>query len=160
MKLAVSAIGLLKSGPETELAADYQKRLVGIGRIAGMTDFSVREFAESRAATDALRKADEQHLLWSTVPVGTTSIALDERGKAMSSQEFALLLKRLAESSTKQATFLIGGPDGHAPETRAKASQILSFGPMTFPHRLLRVMLLEQIYRAVTIIVNHPYHRA
>jgi 23S rRNA (pseudouridine1915-N3)-methyltransferase len=160
MKLAVSAIGLLKQGPETELAGDYQKRLPSIGRTAGITELLIREFAESRAATDSLRKAEEQKLLWSTVPDGTTSIALDERGKAMTSQEFASLLKRLAESGTKQTTFLIGGPDGHAPETRSKATQILSFGPMTFPHRLLRVMLLEQIYRAVTIIVNHPYHRA
>jgi 23S rRNA (pseudouridine1915-N3)-methyltransferase len=160
MKLAVSAIGLLKSGPETELAVDYQKRLSGIGRTAGMTDMLIREFPESRAATDSLRKLEEQKLLWATVPDGTTSVALDERGKAMNSQEFAVLLKRLAESGTKQTTFLIGGPDGHAPETRSKASQIISFGPMTFPHRLLRVMLLEQIYRAVTILVNHPYHRA
>jgi 23S rRNA (pseudouridine1915-N3)-methyltransferase len=160
MKLTVSAIGLLKQGPETELASDYQKRLSGLGRNAGITDVTVKEFSESRGATDILRKAEEQKLLWSTVPDGTTTIALDERGKAVNSQEFALLLKRLAESGAKQATFLIGGPDGHAPETRAKASQILSFGPMTFPHRLLRVMLLEQIYRAVTIIVNHPYHRA
>ena len=160
MKFAVSAIGLLKSGPETELASDYQTRMLGIGRTLGVTHLMIREFAESRAATDVLRKSEEQKLLWSTVPEGTHTIALDERGKAMNSQEFALLLKRLAESGTKQTTFLIGGPDGHAPETRAKASQIISFGPMTFPHRLLRVMLLEQIYRAVTILVNHPYHRA
>jgi 23S rRNA (pseudouridine1915-N3)-methyltransferase len=150
----------LKQGPETELASDYQKRLPSIGRSAGITDFVIKEFSESRAATDTLRKVEEQKLLWSTVPDGTTSIALDERGKTMTSQEFALLLKRLAESGTKQTTFLIGGPDGHAPETRSKASQIISFGPMTFPHRLLRVMLLEQIYRSVTILVNHPYHRA
>lgn len=159
MKLAVSAIGLLKAGPETELAGDYQKRMTGIGRTAGITELVIKEFAESRAATDRLRKAEEQKLLWSTVPEGTHTLALDERGKTMTSQEFALLLKRLADSGTKQTTFLIGGPDGHAPETRAKASQIVSFGPMTFPHRLLRVMLLEQIYRAVTILVNHPYHR-
>lgn len=160
MKLAVSAIGLLKLGPETELASDYQKRLPGIGRSAGITDLVIKEFSESRAATDTLRKAEEQKLLWSTVPDGSHTIALDERGKALNSQEFALLMKRLAESGTKQTTFLIGGPDGHAPETRSKANQIISFGPMTFPHRLLRVMLLEQIYRAVTILVNHPYHRA
>lgn len=160
MKIAVSAIGLLKQGPETELAADYLKRLAGLGRSAGMTEFLVKEFAESRAATEHLRKAEESKVLWATVPEATHSIALDERGKALSSQDFALALKRIADSGTRQTTFLIGGPDGHAAETRQKASQILSFGPMTFPHRLLRVMLLEQIYRAVTILVNHPYHRA
>ncbi len=160
MKLAVSAIGLLKQGPETELASDYQKRLTGIGRTAGITELVIKEFAESRAATDTLRKADEHKLLWSTVPDASHTIALDERGKPMTSDDFAKLFQRLAESGVKQTTFLIGGPDGHAPETRSKSNQIISFGPMTFPHRLLRVMLLEQIYRAVTIIVNHPYHRA
>jgi 23S rRNA (pseudouridine1915-N3)-methyltransferase len=160
MKLAVSAIGLLKQGPETEMAGDYQKRITGTGRSAGLTELLVKEFPESRAATDQLRKTEEQKLLWSTVPEATHVIALDERGKALTSQEFAVLLKRLADAGTRQTTFLIGGPDGHAPETRERASQILSFGLMTFPHRLLRVMLLEQIYRAVTILVNHPYHRA
>ena len=160
MKIAVSAIGLLKQGPETELAADYLKRLSGLGRGAGITEIVVKEFAESRAATEALRKAEESKVLRQTVPDGTHSIVLDERGKAMTSSDFAANLKRIAEGGMRQTTFLIGGADGHAPETRQKASQILSFGPMTFPHRLLRIMLLEQIYRAVTILVNHPYHRA
>ncbi len=160
MKLGIAAIGLLKSGPEKELAAEYEQRIVGLGRTAGLTDLAVQDWSESKAITSDLRKTDEAKRLWSTVPTDAPAIVLDERGTALSSAEFAKLLQHQAEAGAKHLHFLIGGPDGHTPETRAKAFKILSFGPMTFPHRLLRVMLLEQIYRAVTIIVNHPYHRA
>ena len=159
MKLGIAAIGLLKSGPEKELAAEYEQRLSGLGRSAGLTGFSVQDWAESKATTSDLRKAEEAKRLWSVVPADGLAIVLDERGKAPSSADFAKLLQQQAEAGAKQLHFLIGGPDGHATQTRDKAFKTLSFGPMTFPHRLLRVMLLEQIYRAVTIIVNHPYHR-
>ncbi len=160
MKLGIAAIGLLKAGPEKELAADYEQRVSGLGRTAGLTGFAVQDWAESKAPTADLRKVEEAKRLWSAVPADGLAIVLDERGKAPTSSEFAKLLQQQAEAGTKQLHFLIGGPDGHAAESRAKAFKTLSFGPMTFPHRLLRVMLLEQIYRAVTIIVNHPYHRA
>jgi 23S rRNA (pseudouridine1915-N3)-methyltransferase len=160
MKLGIAAIGLLKSGSEKDLAADYEQRIQGAGRTAGLTGFSMQDWAESRGATADLRKTEEAKRLWSAVPADAVAIALDERGKAMSSQEFAKFIEQQAQSGTRHLFFLIGGPDGHSPETREKAHKTLSFGPMTFPHRLLRVMLLEQIYRAVTILVNHPYHRA
>ena len=160
MKIAVAAIGLLKSGPEKEMAADYEQRIPVLGRNAGVTGFVVQDWPESKAGTADLRKAEEAKRLWSAVPADGLAIVLDERGKALSSPDFAAVLQQQANLGTKHLSFLIGGPDGHAVETRAKAFKTLSFGPMTFPHRLLRVMLLEQIYRAVTIIVNHPYHRA
>jgi 23S rRNA (pseudouridine1915-N3)-methyltransferase len=160
MKIGIAAIGLLKSGHEMQLAADYEQRITGLGRTAGFTGLNIQDWAESKSATAALRKAEEAKRLWSAVPADGFAVVLDERGKAMDSADFAKLLQSQAQSGTKQLLFLIGGPDGHAAETRTRAFQTLSFGPMTFPHRLLRVMLLEQIYRAVTIIVNHPYHRA
>jgi 23S rRNA (pseudouridine1915-N3)-methyltransferase len=160
MKIGIAAIGLLKSGPEKELAAEYEQRIQGTGRSAGLTGFVVQDWAESRAATADLRKAEEAKRLWSAVPVDGSAIVLDERGKTLTSPEFAKLIEHQAQSGCRSLNFLIGGPDGHAAETRSKAFKTLSFGPMTFPHRLLRVMLLEQIYRSVTIIVNHPYHRA
>lgn len=160
MKIAVAAIGLLKSGPEKAMAADYAQRIPALGRNAGLTGFMVQDWSESKAASADLRKAEEAKRLWSAVPVDGLAIVLDERGKALSSAEFAALLQQQANLGTKHLSFLIGGPDGHAIETRTKAFKTLSFGPLTFPHRLLRVMLFEQIYRAVTIIVNHPYHRA
>jgi 23S rRNA (pseudouridine1915-N3)-methyltransferase len=160
MKLAIAAIGLLKQGPELELARDYEQRIQGLGRQAGVTGLAIQDWAESRAATPELRKGDEATRLWSAVPPEASAIVLDERGQALTSAAFAALIKAQADQGTRQLSFLIGGPDGHAPETRSKAFKTLSFGPMTYPHRLLRVLLLEQIYRAVTILVNHPYHRA
>ncbi len=159
MKIGIAAIGLLKSGPEKELAADYERRITGLGRSAGLTGFQLQDWAESKAATADLRKTEEAKRLWSAVPSGGLAVVLDERGRPLASADFAEFLQQHAEAGTRQLHFLIGGPDGHAVETRAQAFKTLSFGPMTFPHRLLRVMLLEQIYRAVTIIVNHPYHR-
>jgi 23S rRNA (pseudouridine1915-N3)-methyltransferase len=160
MKIGIAAIGLLKSGPEKEMAAEYEQRIHGAGRNAGITAFQVQDWAESKASTSDLRKAEEAKRLWSAVPDDGLAIVLDERGKALTSVEFAKLLEQQAQSGCRSLNFLIGGPDGHAAETRTRAFKTLSFGPMTFPHRLLRVMLLEQIYRSVTIIVNHPYHRA
>lgn len=159
MKLAIAAIGLLKTGPEKDMAADYEKRIVATGRQAGLAPLAIQDWPESRGATAELRKAEEAKLLWSSVPADAMAILLDERGKSCSSVDFARLIETEAQKATRQLSFLIGGPDGHAPDSSNKSRHVLSFGPMTFPHRLLRVMLLEQIYRAVTIIVNHPYHR-
>ena len=159
MKIGIAAIGLLKSGPEKELAAEYEQRIQGAGRQAGITGFQIQDWAESKAATADLRKVEEAKRLWSAVPDDGIVIVLDERGKALTSPEFAKLLEHHMQAGCRSLHFLIGGPDGHAADTRTKGFETVSFGPMTFPHRLLRVMLLEQIYRSVTIIVNHPYHR-
>jgi 23S rRNA (pseudouridine1915-N3)-methyltransferase len=159
MKLAIAAIGQLKTGPEKDMAADYEQRIQTLARTAGFNGLLHQDWPESTKATADLRKAEEARKLWAAVPEGGLAVALDERGKAPTSVEFAELLRAQAQGGTRHLTFLIGGPDGHAPETRQKAFRTLSFGPMTFPHRLLRVMLLEQIYRAVTILVSHPYHR-
>ena len=160
MKIGVAAIGLLKNGPEKELARDYEQRIHAVGRNAGIMGFAIQDWAESRAGTATLRKTEEAKKLLAALPPDAVAIALDERGTSLSSSDFARFLEQQAQSGTRNLFFLIGGPDGHASETREKALRTLSFGPMTFPHRLLRVMLLEQIYRAVTILVNHPYHRA
>ncbi len=160
MKVAIAAIGHLKSGPEKAMAAEYETRISGLGRKAGISGLSVQDWAESRAPDAKQRMAEEARLLWSVVPDGAPVYVLDERGEAVSSAVFAKLLAAEAERGAKQLTLMIGGPDGHAAETRVKAMKTLSFGPMTWPHRMVRVMLLEQIYRAVTILVNHPYHRA
>ena len=156
MRLQVLAIGKLKAGPEKRLAEDYQLRLEGLGRKAGITKFTVNEFAESQAQTPAQRQLEESRLL----ATKAVTLVLDERGAALSSEDFAKCLQRHLDQGTQELAFLIGGPDGHAEATRRTAGQLLSFGPMTWPHRLVRVMLFEQIYRAVTILVNHPYHRS
>ena len=159
MRLQVLGIGRLKAGPEKLLAEDYQARLEGLGRKAGITRVTVTDFAESQAQTAGLRQDEECKLLTAALAPKAQTLVLDERGKPLASEDFSKLLQRHLDQGTQDLAFLIGGPDGHAAETRQKAHQIISFGPMTWPHRLVRVMLLEQIYRAVTIMVNHPYHR-
>lgn len=93
------------------------------------------------------------------LPPKASLIALDERGSQLTSGGFADLIRRHLERGTSDLAFLIGGPDGLAEALCKDAALVLSFGSMTWPHRLCRVMLAEQIYRAVTILVNHPYHR-
>jgi 23S rRNA (pseudouridine1915-N3)-methyltransferase len=160
MRLHILAIGRLKAGPELALFDEYLKRARGLGRSCGLTDIGSRDFTEAKLPDAKGRMAAEAALLAGATPDPSFRIVLDERGKALSSDDFALGLKRQLDQGTASLAFLIGGPDGHAPETRQKADLLLSFGPMTWPHRLARVMLAEQIYRAVTILVKHPYHRA
>jgi 23S rRNA (pseudouridine1915-N3)-methyltransferase len=160
VRLQVVAVGRLKPGPEKLIAEDYQTRAEGLGKKAGITRIAVTEFSESQASSPAARMGDEAKLIAAALPQKAFSIVLDERGKAMASEAFAQTLQRHLDGGTQDLAFLIGGPDGHAAETRDRAGLLLSFGPMTWPHRLVRIMLFEQIYRAVTIMVNHPYHRA
>jgi 23S rRNA (pseudouridine1915-N3)-methyltransferase len=160
LRVAVIAVGRLKSGPEKTLAGDYLTRAEGLGRKCGIARITVSEFAESQASSAAQRMAEEGRLVASALPARAFGVVLDERGKALASEDFAQLLNRHLAAGTQDLAFLIGGPDGHAPEIRAGAGLTMSFGPMTWPHRLVRVMLFEQLYRAVTIIAGHPYHRA
>lgn len=160
MKLSVIAAGRLKPGPEKALADDYLTRASGLGRKCGISRIAVTEFNESQAGSAAARMAEEGRIISGLLPPKGFTVVLDERGKAMASEAFAALLSRHLDGGTSDMSFLIGGPDGHAPEFRDTAGLLMSFGPMTWPHRLVRVMLFEQLYRAVTIIAGHPYHRA
>ena len=159
MHVSILAVGRLKAGPEKLLAEDYKTRIEGLGRRAGITKFSTADTAESRGRTAAARMAEEASIFTGAVPPRAFSIVLDERGKSLTSDDLADLLRRHIDDGTAALAFLIGGADGHAAATRANSGLLLSLGPMTWPHRLVRVMLLEQIYRAVTIMVKHPYHR-
>jgi 23S rRNA (pseudouridine1915-N3)-methyltransferase len=155
----VIATGRLKPGPEKTLAGDYLTRAGGLGRKYGITRIGITELAESQASSATARMAEEARLVAAALPAKAFSVVLDERGKALSSEAFADLLQRHLDGGTADMAFLIGGPDGHAHAIREEAGLLLSFGPMTWPHRLVRIMLFEQIYRAVTIIAGHPYHR-
>jgi 23S rRNA (pseudouridine1915-N3)-methyltransferase len=159
VRIAIAAVGRLKTGPEKSLAADYLERIQGLCRKAGMTKITATEFPESRAADAKVRLAEEGTVLSAAVPDGAVRVVLDERGKAMTSEAFAALIRKHQQDGTADLAFLIGGPDGHSPQIRESANLLMAFGPATWPHRLVRIMLLEQIYRAVTIMVNHPYHR-
>jgi len=160
MRIQVSAIGRLKSGPERELASHYVVRAGSSGRTLGISSVTIVEHAESSAASERLRREEEGGRLLSAIPGGASIVALDEGGRSFSSVEFAQLLRAELERGTSTLSFLIGGPDGLSASVKDRArGGILSLGPMTWPHRLVRVMIAEQIYRAVTILINHPYHR-
>jgi 23S rRNA (pseudouridine1915-N3)-methyltransferase len=160
MRLQVLGIGKLKAGPEKTLSLEYQTRLEGLGRKAGFAKLTLIDFAESQGQTAGQRQAEEAKLLAGALPPKAFTLVLDERGKSFTSGGFSQLLRRHLDQGTQDLAFLIGGPDGHSAETRKTAGQLVSLGEMTWPHRLVRIMLLEQIYRAVTIMVNHPYHRS
>jgi len=159
MKVTIAAVGRLKAGPERELVERYFARVTKAGRALGL-DFVLREFSESNAARPADRQAAEATTLSAAIPAGAAIIALDERGKGIGSADFAALIARLRDGGRRETVLLIGGPDGLDPSLRQRAEAVVSFGPMTLPHQLVRALVAEQLYRATTILSGHPYHRA
>ena len=159
MRLVIAAIGRLKDDGERDLIARYMKRMSS-GRAVGLAPVTIEELAESRAADAGARQEDEAERLLNLTADCDFRIVLDERGRAMSSAEFARTLAARRDDGVKAMAILLGGPDGHSADMRASAGLTLSLGPMTLPHGLARVVLVEQTYRAITILSGHPYHRA
>jgi len=160
MRLMVAAIGRLKHSPERELAERYRKRAEQTGRRIGFRDAEVVEIRESRAQDVGKRMIEESIALASIIPDRAITLILDQRGDSLDSATLAARLGRWRDDGRPAAVFVIGGDDGLAPSLRDKADVKLSFGAATWPHQLVRVMLLEQIYRAVSILSGHPYHRS
>ena len=160
MRLIIISIGRLKQGPERELAERYRERFDDIGRKLGFRGLDIHEIAESRARDPATRMSEEAAAVTAAMPDSSTLIALDERGDNIDSVAFARQLGRWRDEQVATAVFAIGGADGLSPELRRKAQLRMAFGAATWPHQMVRVMLLEQVYRAATILSGHPYHRA
>jgi 23S rRNA (pseudouridine1915-N3)-methyltransferase len=158
MRIVVAAVGRLKRGPEVELAERYRERAVKSGRGIGLRSLDVVEIAESRAREPQRRMLEESIALANIIPERAAVVLLDPRGEALDSNGFVKRLRGWNDSG-RDAAFVIGGPDGLAPTLSEKADLHLAFGALTWPHQLVRVMLLEQIYRAVTMLSGHPYHR-
>lgn len=158
MRIIVAAIGRLK-GPESELAARYEKRANQSGRALGWKSVEVIEIKESRADEAMKRMLEESIALANIIPQGAAVVLLDEKGEALGSQAFATELATWRENNKPAVVFIIGGADGLAASLRDKADLRLSFGKATWPHQLVRAMVLEQLYRATTILSGHPYHR-
>lgn len=159
MRIGITAIGRMKDGPERQLVSRYLERGIGLGRSLGLSGFTVSELAESRASSADSRKAEEAKAVINTLPEKSVLIALDERGKTLSSEVFCTKLRDWRDAGRPALTFLIGGADGLDPSLREKADLVLSFSPMTWPHQLVRIMAAEQLYRCTTILSGHPYHR-
>lgn len=159
MRIGVHAVGRMKAGPERDLADRYFDRFAKAGPAIGLEWAGVAEISESRAQTAPLRKQDEARAL-SAAAQGAALILLDETGKSFGSEAFARRLGEMRDGGTRQVLFAIGGADGHDPGLRSAAALVLSFGELTWPHQIVRIMLAEQLYRAATILAGHPYHRA
>jgi 23S rRNA (pseudouridine1915-N3)-methyltransferase len=159
MRIEIRAVGRLRAGPEKTLLDDYLARAAAAGRGLGITSLVFAEVEEKRRLDGAALKTAEAALLKTSLPKGAHLVALDERGRAESSEAFAQRLGRWRDNGVGDLAFVIGGADGLAPSLREEADHLLAFGPMTWPHMLVRVMLAEQLYRAVSIMAGHPYHR-
>ena len=158
MRLIIAAIGRVKAGPEQELIARYADRLTKSGKAIGITALETIEIAESRAASADLRKREEAKALLARLGEAPI-IAFDERGKSFDSRAFAGLVQTELDAGANSLAFLIGGADGLDETIRAKAKHVVAFGKLTMPHQIVRMLAVEQAYRAVTILTNHPYHR-
>lgn len=161
MRILVAAVGRLKHGPERQLADRYGDRAAKAARRLGWRAIDVVEVEESRSRRPADRLRDEAARLWAVVPENAVIVVLDARGEVVSSQALADRLRRWQEQgAVPVVAFVIGGPDGLEENSRRRIDLRLAFGTATWPHQLVRIMLLEQLYRAVTILGGHPYHRA
>lgn len=159
MRVHIIAVGRLKAGPERELAARYLERLAKAGPAVGVECGRTVEITESRAGQPEPRKREEGQALVGALPNGATLLALDEAGAAIGSQDFADWVAACRDDGARDLAIAIGGPDGHAAATLARADRVLSLGRMTWPHQIVRILAAEQLYRAVTILAGHPYHR-
>ncbi len=157
-RVMLVCVGRMKAGAERDLAERYVERAAVAGRSLGLA-VSLREVGESRARRSEDRKAEEAAAILAALAAGTRLIALDETGHAMDSVSFAKALEA-AKDQAVDVALVVGGPDGLDRALREAASLVVAFGAMTWPHQLVRIMAGEQVYRAVTILAGHPYHRA
>lgn len=152
MRIWLAAVGRSRAGPARDLYEEYAGRL--------SWPLALREVeVKKRLPSEELRR-QEAELLLAAVPAGAIMVALDERGAGLGSNAFAERVRTWRDSGVGDLAFLIGGADGHGDAVRRRADLLLGLGPMTWPHMLVRGMLVEQIYRAQQILAGHPYHRA
>lgn len=160
MRLLILAVGHARSTIEGALCDGFLDRASKMGRNMGFTSVALEEVSVSKAHESQARMDDEAQRLAARVPAGAHVILLDAKGRGMTSQDFAETLGLLRDAGTRDMAFVIGGPDGLMPLPGIRAGRSLAFGLQTWPHLMVRAMLSEQIYRAITILAGHPYHRA
>lgn len=146
----IIAVGKVKKGAWADLVSDYVTRLKWNTKIIEV---------ESKLTDERAQQEHEQSLILEKLDMTSTIIILDERGKSQRSIDFAKTIEKYRDTGVGKITFIIGGANGLNEAVREKSSLMLSFGTQTWPHVMVRVMLLEQIYRAQQILVGHPYHR-
>lgn len=151
MRYTLIAVGRAKAGPERDLFEHFSKRI--------NAPFELREVEEKKRLSGAELKRREANLLDAAVPDGAVRIALDEKGKDLTSRAFASKLGAWQDGGVRDVAFLIGGADGLESTLINKCDLRLCLGKQTWPHMLVRGLIAEQIYRAQCILSGHPYHR-
>ncbi|MCP4329485.1 MAG: 23S rRNA (pseudouridine(1915)-N(3))-methyltransferase RlmH [Alphaproteobacteria bacterium] len=151
MRILITAVGRLRSGPEKTLYEHY------IGRLTWTV--TAREVEDRRGGTSKARRQRECGLLLAALPEAAITVALDETGQALTSSAFAQRIGQWRDNGQRDIAFAVGGADGLDDRIRRRADLVLSFGKATWPHLLVRALLAEQLYRAQQILANHPYHR-
>ncbi|MBV9332289.1 MAG: 23S rRNA (pseudouridine(1915)-N(3))-methyltransferase RlmH [Alphaproteobacteria bacterium] len=159
MQITVLAVGHARGSEEAALCDGYIDRASKLGRQHGIAAIRIEEVSVSKARDAATRIREECGRLAARLSEGAHVVALDAKGRGMTSEDFAEMLAALRDAGTRELAFVIGGPDGFGPLPGIKSGRSLAFGPQTWPHLLVRAMLAEQIYRALTILAGHPYHR-
>ena len=159
MRLVIAAIGVLRRGAYLELADDYAARVRRTGPAVGISNLSIIDGEAPKSLQGAPRQDAEAKRLLKTAVKADRKIAMDERGRRMDSAAFARLIGDWRDAGVRETAFLIGGADGLRDDLRNDADAVIAMGDMTWPHQLARVMLCEQLYRAVTILAGYPYHR-
>lgn len=159
LRLSLIGVGRLKAGLERDLAARYIERATLAGRAIGLA-IEAREVEEGRARAAEERKRGEAEALRAAMPAVSKIVTLDETGQSLDSLGFARIIGIARDAGAGSLSVVIGGADGLDTEFRRSADHVLAFGAMTWPHQLVRVMAAEQIYRSVTILAGHPYHRS
>ena len=153
MRISLICVGRLGQASEAALARDYAERATASGRALGLGPVEIVEVEGRKGGM-----AGEAEAILARAG-GSTLIACDERGRAMASRDFAARLAALRDEGVRDLAFAIGGADGLDARVKDAARERLAFGPQTWPHALVRTMLAEQVYRAVTILAGGPYHR-
>ena len=159
MHIVITAIGRMKSGNEREMLEKYVKRVIQTGKMIGVSGIDIIEPNESRAKSSELRKEEEARKLLAAISTQSSVVALDESGDSLNSKDLANFVDAQINNGKEKLTFVIGGADGLGSAVFKRANKTIAFGSMTWPHMLARIMLTEQIYRAITILSGHPYHR-
>jgi 23S rRNA (pseudouridine1915-N3)-methyltransferase len=159
MRVTIAGVGRLKDGAERVLVDRYVER-AALGKALGIGPVREVEIAESRLAGAPERRVDETARLLKGVGDVQTLVVLDAKGRHFTSEQFAQWLATQRDGGTRHAAVVIGGPDGHDPALIGKATLTLALGTMILPHGLARAVISEQLYRAITILAGHPYHRA
>lgn len=154
MHISIISVGKLKSGPEKDLVDDYVGRFNKAGPGIGLRSLKLVELASGGSLTS------EGERTLAAIPSGAQCIRLDEYGPQLSSVKFSNRIARLRDDGQSQLCFIIGGAEGYSDAVRKACPQTLAFGPQTWPHRLVKVMITEQLYRAVSLQAGLPYHKA